>query len=51
MLVRLVTELRRRGRLLEPGSVIEVRDREALVLLQDGAAVPVEPAEFARETR
>jgi hypothetical protein len=37
-----------------PGAVLELRDDEAMVLVQDGIAVPVTPAEshsFARETR
>jgi hypothetical protein len=35
-----------------PGAVLELRDDEAMVLVQDGIAVPVTAADsFARETR
>lgn len=50
MLIRLVEEHRRAGTKYPAGIVLEVRDDEGMVLVQDGIAVPCTD-ELARETR
>jgi hypothetical protein len=50
--VRLVGEHRRAGVLYRAGRVLEVREDEAMVLIQDGLAVPLRsPDVFAKESR
>lgn len=52
MVVRLVEEHRRAGVKYAPGDVLEVRDDEAMILVQDGIAVPLRDGDvFARESR
>ena len=51
MLVRLVKEHSRGTAVLFPGSLLDLPDDEAMVLVQDGVAVPASRTELARETR
>lgn len=51
MLIRLVKPHKRRGVLYTTGRVLSVPVSAAMILVQDGVAVPVNEAEFAREVR
>lgn len=52
MLVRLVVEHRRAGVRYPAGTLLEVRDDEGMVLVQDAIAVPLrDTGVLARETR
>lgn len=51
MIVRLVRQHRRAGVLHSPGELLEVRSDEAMVLVQDGIAVPCSTEDLARESR
>lgn len=51
LLVRIVTEHRRGAMILFPGAVISLPDDEAMVLVQDGRAVPAAREPLAAEAR
>jgi hypothetical protein len=51
VVIRLVEEHRRGLTTLLPGSLIEISDAEAMILLQDGIAIPANRDDVARETR
>jgi hypothetical protein len=51
VLVRLVCEHRRGTVTLSPGVLLELSAAEAMVLVQDGLAVPAGRDDMARETR
>jgi len=51
MLVRFVETHRRGQKVFAPGDVLDLPSAEALVLLQDGLAVPCDVLSLARETR
>jgi hypothetical protein len=51
LLVRLTVEHRRGAATLPPGALLEVSAAEAMVLVQDGLAVPAGRDDLMRETR
>jgi hypothetical protein len=51
VLVRLVAEHRRGAVTLSPGVLLDMPAAEAMLLVQDGLAVPAGRDELARETR